>query len=282
LGGNVISGTPPCIISTPDGEVNTNDLLIFIQMWRWSRQKKGLEADNLTDSAFFFSPQRIETEKGKIFSVEVKLTNGTNLLGCGLGIRYDPSKLKLNLVEEGDYFKEGFPFNYELIDGLIRIDDAGIDIENGVSGSGLVAKLKFEALTEDPTSKIEIAEDSLLLGVEGVRGYTAEAIQVEPAGPAYSALFQSVPNPAIEGVWIPYQLAEGAEVEIRVYNILGQVVKNIEVGYKPKMFYKSLEQTGAARWDLTNNSNQRVANGLYFYQLKAGKFSDTKAMAISR
>ena len=112
--------------------------------------------------------------------------------------------------------------------------------------------------------------------------HTKNTIQIEPAGPAYSALFQSVPNPAREGVWIPYQLAEGAEVEIRVYNILGQVVKNIDIGYKPKRFYKSLEQNSTARWDLTNNSNQKVANGLYFYQLKAGKFSDTKAMAISK
>jgi hypothetical protein len=281
LGGKVSTGTPPCIISTPDGKVDISDLLIFIQMWRWSNKKKVQQTEG-TIPKFVLSPERIEAEKGKRFSIEARLTDGANLLGCGLEIRYDSSKLKPISVEEGDYFKEGFSFKYELMDGLIRIDDAGSDIENGISGSGLIAKIEFEGLTEDPTSKIEIAKDSLLLDVEGIRGYTTEAIQVEPAGPSCSALFQSVPNPAINGVWIPYQLAEGAEVEIRVYNILGQVVKNIEVGYKPKRFYKILEQGGAARWDLTNNSNQRVANGLYFYQLKAGKFSDTKSLAISR
>ncbi|MDI6751638.1 MAG: cohesin domain-containing protein [bacterium] len=282
LGGNVISGTPPYIISTPDGKVGIEDLLIFIQMWRWSNKKKGLELGSLVPKVVL-SPSRVEAEKGKRFYVEARITDGSSLVGCGLGIRYDPSKIKPVSVEEGDYFKEGFPFKYEVKEGIIKIDDAGSNIEDGVSGSGLVTKIEFEVLTEDPTSKIEIvAQDSLLLGVEGIRNYTAEAIQVEPAGPAYSALFQSVPNPAREGVWIPYQLAEGAEVEIRVYNILGQVVKNIEIGYKPKRFYKALQQDGAARWDLTNDSNQRVANGLYFYQLKAGRFSDTKSLAISR
>jgi hypothetical protein len=281
LGGKGSTGTPPCIISTQDGKVDVYDLLIFIQMWRWSNKKKAQQTESIIPK-FVLLPGKVEAEKGKRFSIEARLTDGANLFGCGLEIRYDSSKLKPNLVEEGDYFKDGFPFKYELMDGLIKIDDAGRDIENGISGSGRVVKIEFEVLTEDPTSRIEIAKDSLLLDVEGRKDYTTESIQVEPAGPVYSALFQSVPNPAINGVWIPYQLAEGAEVEIKVYNILGQVVKNIDVGYKPKRFYKTLEQGGAARWDLTNNSNQKVANGLYFYQLKAGKFSDTKSLVISR
>ena len=99
------------------------------------------------------------------------------------------------------------------------------------------------------------------------------------ASPQVSALFQSFPNPAREGCWIPFQLAmDNEQLSISIYNILGQKVKTIEAGPKKAGFYTTKDM--AIYWDMKNDSGQNVAKGLYFYQLKAGKFTATKSLVV--
>ena len=279
IGGQNQSGNPPYIQSQPDGAVEFWDLVIFAKMWRWFHGGKGLaETGGFADIGL--SATKIEVGKDAEFVLGIDVKEAKNLLGANITLSYDPEKIALLSAESGNLFGQDEGFGSDLEKGEISL--ASFDIDKGVSASGNMLNLRFKSLVEDPESKIRVNLSYALTGNDIEIKDRSFEVCVEPAGPAYSALFQSVPNPAREGVWIPYQLAEGAEVEIKVYNILGQVVKNIDIGYKPKRFYKALEQNSAARWDLTNNSNQKVANGLYFYQLKAGKFSDTKAMAISR
>jgi flagellar hook assembly protein FlgD len=57
-------------------------------------------------------------------------------------------------------------------------------------------------------------------------------------------------------------------------------VKTIEAGPKKKGSYT--KQDMAIFWDLKNDSGQNVSNGLYFYSLKAEKFSATKSLVITR
>ncbi|HID11372.1 MAG TPA: T9SS type A sorting domain-containing protein [Candidatus Latescibacteria bacterium] len=40
------------------------------------------------------------------------------------------------------------------------------------------------------------------------------------------------PNPSNLGVWIPYKLASDAKVTISIYNILGRVVRTLDIGRK--------------------------------------------------
>ena len=75
-------------------------------------------------------------------------------------------------------------------------------------------------------------------------------------------------------------LKEEADVTVTIYNILGQEVKTIEAGHKKAGFYTTQET--AIQWDLQNDSNQRVAKGIYFIRLTAGKFSGVKQMVITR
>lgn len=95
-----------------------------------------------------------------------------------------------------------------------------------------------------------------------------------------SVLLQSYPNPTNGAVWIPYRLANDASVEIRIYNILGQMVQKLDLGTKPKGNY--LAKDKAAYWNACNQKGEKVARGLYFYQLKAGDFSAVGRMAITR
>jgi hypothetical protein len=96
--------------------------------------------------------------------------------------------------------------------------------------------------------------------------------------PAITMLFQNYPNPFNPETWIPFQLASQQEVTVRIYDIHGRLVRYLELGKLPAGFY--LQRNGAAYWDGRNDTGEPVANGIYFYQLSAGEFSQMKRMVI--
>jgi len=93
-----------------------------------------------------------------------------------------------------------------------------------------------------------------------------------------TVLLQSYPNPFNPETWIPFELEKEADVTIEIYNVAGQLVRTSHLGKQPRGRYISKEK--AAHWNGRNESGEQVANGIYFYVLKAGNFSATRRMAI--
>jgi hypothetical protein len=104
------------------------------------------------------------------------------------------------------------------------------------------------------------------------------------ASPGYvnlrDTLMQNYPNPCNPETWIPYSLADGGEVTITIYDISGRVVRMLELGYKSPGIY--LNQEKSAYWDGYNGTGEKVASGIYFYHIKAGKFSAIRRMLVSK
>jgi hypothetical protein len=96
--------------------------------------------------------------------------------------------------------------------------------------------------------------------------------------PRQSLLLQNYPNPFNPETWIPYQIREPAEVFIRLYSTSGQLVRTLDLGQRAAGFY--LGHTRAAHWDGHNDAGEKVASGIYFYQLQAGDFSSTRRMLV--
>ncbi|MBC8229885.1 PQQ-binding-like beta-propeller repeat protein [bacterium] len=96
--------------------------------------------------------------------------------------------------------------------------------------------------------------------------------------PSQTVLLQNYPNPFNPETWIPYQLQESAKVMIRVYNTTGGLVRTLNLGQKASGYY--LGRTQAAYWDGKNNAGEKVASGIYFYQINAGDFSATRRMLV--
>ena len=96
--------------------------------------------------------------------------------------------------------------------------------------------------------------------------------------PKKSALLQNYPNPFNPETWIPYKLAESSKVTVRIYNVTGQLIRQIDFGHKDAGFYLSKERS--AYWDGQNNTSEDVASGVYFYQLQAGRFTATRKMVL--
>jgi flagellar hook assembly protein FlgD len=99
--------------------------------------------------------------------------------------------------------------------------------------------------------------------------------------PNENQLLQSYPNPVNNGCYIPFKLsADSSQVTVSIYNIVGQKVRTIDVGPRKAGSYIKAKEGSAIFWDNRNDKKERVANGLYFYNLKAGEFSATKQVVI--
>ena len=99
------------------------------------------------------------------------------------------------------------------------------------------------------------------------------AMQTRPK--AFS-LADNFPNPFNPATTIQYALPTAADVELTVYNVLGQPVRTLVAEHQSAGHY-------AVEWDATNDSGQSLSSGLYFYRLQAGgKFREIKKMLLLR
>ena len=126
------------------------------------------------------------------------------------------------------------------------------------------------------------------IGVEPLR-YTVTAEDVKrsliqlPELVAYeipkeTELLANYPNPFNPETWIPYRLAEDADVKLTIYDANGRVVRAIDVGHRVAAVYES--RSKAIYWDGRNNVGEQVSSGVYFYHLLVGDYSQTRKMLI--
>ena len=96
--------------------------------------------------------------------------------------------------------------------------------------------------------------------------------------PEKTSLLANYPNPFNPETWIPYHLANPSEVVITIYDVRGAVVRRLELGHQHEGHYTS--RSRAAYWDGRNDFGERVASGIYFYQLEADNMSLLRKMLI--
>ena len=96
--------------------------------------------------------------------------------------------------------------------------------------------------------------------------------------PEQNLLLQNYPNPFNPETWIPYQLSENTPVSISIYDTTGKLVRALSLGYQSAGYYNSRER--AAYWDGRNALGERVASGVYFYQLTTPSFQQTRRLVI--
>ena len=98
--------------------------------------------------------------------------------------------------------------------------------------------------------------------------------------PKRTVLLANYPNPFNPETWLPYQLANDAEVEIRIYSSAGQLVRHLDLGFQQAGYY--IGKSRAAYWDGRNDLGERLASGVYFYQLSTPDSSATRKMVITK
>ena len=95
------------------------------------------------------------------------------------------------------------------------------------------------------------------------------------AAPQEFSLSQNYPNPFNPECRIKYALPNNTEVNLSVYNVLGQKVKTL-VDKHEAAGHKTV------CWDGTDDNGNKVASGIYFYRIQAGDFADSKTMILMK
>ncbi|MBK7631711.1 MAG: T9SS type A sorting domain-containing protein [Ignavibacteriales bacterium] len=82
------------------------------------------------------------------------------------------------------------------------------------------------------------------------------------------SLSQNYPNPFNPTTKISYSIATAGIVSLKIYDILGREVSTLVN-----------EEKSAGRYEVNFNASQ-LASGVYFYQIKAGSFTQTKKLML--
>ena len=137
----------------------------------------------------------------------------------------------------------------------------------------LPAGLSFDAATRTiaGTPSAE-GETVYTYAVTDVNGASASlALQTLPAT---FVLADNFPNPFNPATTIKYALPQAADVELTVYNVVGQVVRTLVAEHQSAGRY-------VVEWDATDDSGHSLSAGLYFYRLQAGgEFREVKKMLL--
>jgi flagellar hook assembly protein FlgD len=88
-------------------------------------------------------------------------------------------------------------------------------------------------------------------------------------------LAQNYPNPFNPSTKIRYQVPISSEVNLSIYNILGQKIISL-LSEKQDPGYYEIE------WGGSNHANQLVSSGIYFVQLRTREFNHTIKMILQR
>ena len=136
------------------------------------------------------------------------------------------------------------------------------DLHPGDTVRAVMALVGGESIDVGPNDLISNARkairNSLLTGVSETTADSPESFR----------LLQNYPNPFNPTTTIRYELPKGSYVTLRVYDLLGRVIRTLVDGYQD-----------AGYRSLTFNAGN-LPSGIYFYSLRTGSFSDTKRLMI--
>jgi hypothetical protein len=88
-------------------------------------------------------------------------------------------------------------------------------------------------------------------------------------------LEQNYPNPFNPSTSIKYSLANPGNVNIKVYNITGQLVTTLLDAWQNRGAH-------AINWNGKNSKGENVVSGIYFVKMVSGDFSNVKKMTLLR
>ena len=91
--------------------------------------------------------------------------------------------------------------------------------------------------------------------------------------PATYRIEQNQPNPFNPETVIKYGLPSAVQVSVRIYNVVGQLVKTLVDDYQPAGQHQVV-------WNGTNENGERVASGIYLYRFVTPDYQKTLKMTL--
>ncbi len=139
-----------------------------------------------------------------------------------------------------------------------------------VEGKGTTTARHIYNYTDNFITRTSVFYRLKQIDYDGSFEYSNE-IEVKPGtSPGSFFLNQNYPNPFNPSTMISYSIPEYSNVTLKVFDILGNEIETLINEEKP-----------AGQYELKWNAEEQTG-GVYFYQLRAGSYSETKKMILMR
>lgn len=154
-------------------------------------------------------------------------------------------------------------------------------VKNVASGSGSTAWQLTKALVPGHYWWRAYADDGMERGLFSDKAhfsYDPDGVQGDPDDRSLPKIFlmePAYPNPSPGRAEIKYQLPLSKTVDIKVYNVSGQLVRTLESGLRPAGYH-------TVSWDGRDDQGQQAGSGVYFCKLQAAGFSFTQRLTVIR
>jgi hypothetical protein len=96
-----------------------------------------------------------------------------------------------------------------------------------------------------------------------------------PGTDGRALVLQNRPNPFNPSTLIGYGLPAASRATLTIYSVRGEVVRRLLDADCPQGY-------GEVRWDGRDDTGHGVPSGSYFYRLRAGGFTDTKRLVLTK
>ena len=226
---------------------------------------------------YVLSLPSLTVKAGDRIQAPIAINDATGLVAGGITLKFNPNFLKPikatpDMALNGAFWKANLDLTGEV---RFAFASASKDASYDIKGQSNLLVVEFEVLpnTEGETSPLILDNITLSdsLTITKING------SVTVLTPNF-ALLQNFPNPFNPETWIPFDLAADASVTIRIYDVKGQLVRQLDIGKQKAGRY--LDKNKAAYWNGKDQFGQSVSSGIYFYTLKAGSFMATRRMVI--
>ena len=271
------AGFDPAFDLAPSAQIDFEDFFIFADNFGRSTAAAGkrvpLFAGLNADARMYLDARTAMPSVGEDFVLDVRLADFAAIKGYGLQVQYEADKLEfVEVLTDQPLGGSALAAPQVLSDeegklALVAHGDLVFDGE-------LALSLVFRPTTEIEHTVIEITDNQTY---DSAFGFNRLALPVPvqlQTRPAVFALASNYPNPFNPATTIKYSLPQAADVELMVYNILGQPVRTLVAEHQSAGRY-------VVEWDATNDTGHSLSSGMYFYRLAAGgEFLETKKMLL--
>ncbi len=158
------------------------------------------------------------------------------------------------------------PDSFLLSDSLMDVNHYTVYYDSGSGWFCVNPPGDWTTVLGDPLIQAIVKYDSLPTDVD------EDAVTLLPST---FNLYQNFPNPFNPETEIRYNLPKGTNIQLTVYNLLGQRIRTLVNEYQ-NAGHKSIH------WDGKDEKGIEVASGIYFYLLKGGEYKQSKKMILLR
>jgi len=246
------------------------------------------------DSDKFVAAKAAPTSSDRLV-VPLEVTNTQNLVAMDIPLGFSEGAVleEVNFTDRVKDFEVKIANidneNHQVVIGLISM--VSRELPDLSAGSGPIAELHFKLDNgikgvELQAIELENPNHSLTYYYNDYSGGRPEVQSVHPefatqyvvkeaAVPTVFALHQNSPNPFNPTTSIKYDMPKAGDVQIAVFNVLGQRVTDLVNGYQEAGSHEVV-------WNGKDDGGSSVASGIYFYRIKTSEFSDTKKMLLMK